>query len=374
MTTTLLHPCREARGLFPKFARLAARHDASDAFVADNYADLKECRIFSAMVPEELGGSGVSHREMCAFLRELAHHCSSTALALSMHQHLVAAATWGYRNGRPGEKLLRHVAASETVLVSTGARDWLDSNGSMERVDGGYRVSARKFFASGSPAGGILVTSAPYDDPAEGPQVLHFGVPFSAEGVSIDEVWFAHGMRGTGSNTVVLDNVFVPEAAVSLRRPQGDYHPIWNVVLTVAMPLISAVYAGIAGAASKLVLNNARSAPPDPSRPYLIGEMQNLVTTARIAADSMAELANDLDIKPRVEIANQILVRKTIATESAAAAVDKALEASGGGGYFRSSGLERLLRDVRAGQFHPLQPKKQHLFTGRLALGLDPID
>ena len=54
------------------------------------------------------------------------------------------------------------------------------------------------------------------------------------------------------------------------------------------------------------------------------------------------------------------------------ATVEKSLEVVGGGGMFRSLGLERLIRDMHAMQFHPLQPKRQHRFTGRLALGLDP--
>lgn len=41
-------------------------------------------------VPAELGGGGASHAQICDLLREVAHHCSSTALAASMHMHLVA--------------------------------------------------------------------------------------------------------------------------------------------------------------------------------------------------------------------------------------------------------------------------------------------
>jgi hypothetical protein len=43
------------------------------------------------------------------------------------------------------------------------------------------------------------------------------------------------------------------------------------------------------------------------------------------------------------------------------------------GAFFRSVGLERLLRDVHGGQYHSLQEKRQHLFTGRVARGLDPV-
>src|SRR2546421_597022 len=63
----------------PDFAARAADHDETDAFVAENYAELKACRFFSAGVPAELGGGGASHRELCAMLRELGHHCGSTA-------------------------------------------------------------------------------------------------------------------------------------------------------------------------------------------------------------------------------------------------------------------------------------------------------
>jgi hypothetical protein len=51
---------------------------------------------------------------------------------------------------------------------------------------------------------------------------------------------------------------------------------------------------------------------------------------------------------------------------------EKALEATGGAGYFRRLGLERILRDAQAAQFHPMPARKQHRFTGRLAMGLDP--
>ena len=50
------------------------------------------------------------------------------------------------------------------------------------------------------------------------------------------------------------------------------------------------------------------------------------------------------------------------------------MEAVGGVGYFRATGLERLLRDVHAALFHPLAEKKQLLFTGRMSQGLDPVE
>src|SRR5262245_43113317 len=114
------------------FAARAAAHDANDSFVADNYTDLKRHKVFSAGVPAALGGGGASYAELCALLRELAHYCSSTALALSMHTHLLAATVWRWRQGHPVEPLLKRIATSETILISSGGSDWLESSGTAE--------------------------------------------------------------------------------------------------------------------------------------------------------------------------------------------------------------------------------------------------
>ncbi len=360
--------------LGPVFAERAASHDDADRFVAENYQALRDKRVFSALVPTELGGGGIPHSEMCHLLRELAAFCSSTALALSMHQHLVAAQVWNYRHNRPGRALLERVAANELILVSTGAADWMASTGSMERVDGGYRVRARKPFASGSPMGDLLITSAPYEDPTEGWQVLHFPVSLTAAGVRIEDDWRTLGMRATGSNTVVLKDIFVPDEAISVRRPRGEYHPLWNVVLTVALPLITSVYVGVGEAAAAIARREATARRHEPELPILLGEMENELTTASIALESMIAIANDYEVEPDIATANAMLMRKTIATRAALETAEKALQIVGGSGFYRARGIERLVRDAHGGQFHPLPEKQQQWFTGRLALGLSPID
>ncbi|MGH3910747.1 MAG: acyl-CoA dehydrogenase family protein [Pseudonocardiaceae bacterium] len=366
----------QAREVGPAFAARAADHDERDAFVAENYAELMARRFFSAGVPAELGGGGASYPELGAMLRELAQHCGSTALALSMHTHLLAFAVWRWRQGEPVEPLLRRVAEEQIVLVSTGASDWLDSSGTADRVEGGYRVTGRKIFGSGSPAGTLLVTSAVYSDPADGPTVLHFPVPIAAEGVTVLNNWRTLGMRATGSNDVLLENVFVPESAVSLRRPKGQWHNVFNVITTIALPLVMSVYAGIAEAASDLALGFARKKTErglDPNLPYLLGEMDNILVTAQLAVQGMVDLCDDYAFEPAIQTANAVLIRKTVAANACVQAVEKAFEVTGGGAFFRSVGLERLLRDVHGGPFHPLQEKRQHLLTGRVALGLDPV-
>ena len=365
-----------AREIGPGFAARAADFDETDTFVAENYAELTARRFFSAGVPTELGGGGAAHRELCAMLRELARHCGSTALALSMHTHLLAATVWRRRQGQPVEPLLRRIAEEQIVLVSTGASDWLDSSGTADKVADGYRVTGRKIFGSGSPAGTLLITSAVHHDPADGPTVLHFPVPLAAEGVTVLNNWRTLGMRATGSHDVMLDNVFVPEGAVSLRRPRGQWHTFFNAIVTIALPLVLAVYVGVAEAAADLARDIARKkcrSAVDPNLPYLLGEMNNALVTAQLAVQGMADLCDDYAFAPTVHTADAVLIRKTIAANACIQTVEKAFEVVGGGAFFRSVGLERLLRDVHGAQFHPLQEKRQHLFTGRVALGLDPV-
>ena len=360
--------------LGPQIAEGATERDQAAQFVSENYGLLKTHKVFSALVPEEFGGGNARHSDMCAFVRALAHYCPSTALSVSMHQHLVAAAVVNYRNGRPGQKLLERVASKETVLVSTGANNWLESGGEVEKTEGGYLVTAKKPFGSGSPGGDILVTSAPYNDPKKGWQVLHFPVPLASDGVSLANDWDTMGMRATGSNTVVMNKVFVPEEVVVLRRPRGEYHMAWNTILTVSMPLIMSVYVGVAEAAAEIAIKQAARRENDPAAPFFLGELTNILTTAQMGADDMVRIANDYEFAPTIETANAILVRKTIVANAVIATAEKAVEISGGAGFYRRFRLEQLLRDVHAAQFHPLQEKRQQHFTGRLALGLDPIE
>jgi acyl-CoA dehydrogenase len=359
------------RDLGPTLAARAAEHDASDSFVADNYADLKSGGFFAAGVPEELGGGGASHAELCAMLRELARYCSSTALALSMHTHQVAVPAWRWRHeGGVGEPLLRRVAAENLVLVTSGGSDWVQGSGRLEKVEGGYRLNARKVFASGSPAGDLFMTAGVVEDPADGPTVLHFPLSLHAEGVRILDNWRTLGMRGTGSNDVVIENAFVPDAAIGGRRPQGKWG-IFHLVTMIALPIVYAVYVGIAEAARDLALESARRKRDDADVRLNVGEMENELRAARIALDSVIKLA--AEAQPGPETSNEVMIHRTLIARAALASVEKAMEVAGGAGFFRAAGIERLFRDVQAARYHPLPLKRQLDFTGRFTLGL-PID
>jgi acyl-CoA dehydrogenase len=377
LTATPAFPARdwsaEARDLGPSLAARAEQHDAADTFVKENYEDLRARGFLAAGVPAELGGGGATLAELCAMLGELARHCGSTALALSMHTHLVAVSAWRWRHeGAPTDGLLRRVAAERLVLVSSGGSDWLPGSGTAERTEGGYRITARKVFSSGSPAGQLLVTSAVLADEKAGPTVLHFAVPLNAAGVRIEETWRTLGMRGTGSHEVVLDCVFVPEAAVGVRRAAGKWNPLFHTIAAVAFPLIYAVYVGIAEAARDLAVREARKKKPDAALLTLAVEMENELAVARLALRGMIHNEGAARISP--DTTHTAMTGRTLAGRHSIRTVEKAMDVAGGSSVFRSLGLERMFRDVQGARFHPLQEKPQLLYAGRMALGLDVND
>ena len=351
------------------FATRAAEHDESDTVVAENYAAMRSRRIFSAGVPEELGGAGASVADLAGLLRTLAHHCSSTALALSMHTHLVATAAWRWRHQQaPVEPLLRRVAAENLVLISTGGADWLQGSATAVSTGGGFRVTGRKVFCSGAPAAALMLTTAVYDDPAAGPTVLQIAVPTDAAGVKVQDNWKALGMRGTGSHDITFEDVFVPDAAVLLRRPSNKWHPLIHTIAMIALPVFNSVYVGVAEAARGLALHAAARRRDDPLVQVVAGEMENELTMTQLALARMIDLA--MTRQPGVETTAEVLSCRAILGRGARATVDKAMELAGGGGFMRRATLERLFRDVQGVRYHPLQDKPGALTVGRAALGL----
>ncbi len=361
-----------ARQLGKQFSERAAKYDEDNEFVRENYRALKEQRFFSAGIPIELGGGGASHEDLCNVIRELGRHCGSTALAFSMHSHPVAVNVFKYLRGdQKAENTLRKIAGNELIIAGTGANDWLESSGESERVDGGYRVTAQKRFVSGAPGAQVFVTSANYETD-NGREVLHFAIPFATDGVSIIDTWRTIGMRGTGSHDVSLDHVFVPEEAVVARRPAGVWHPMWDVIIPTAMPLITSAYVGLAEAAVDLAKHAAvsRHAGLAP----VVGEMLNKMTIARMAVAEMVRLNGNHGFNPSLENTNEIFIRKAIAADAVKETVEIAAELVGGPGFFRGHPMERIVRDVRAMHFHPLPVRRQQVFSGRVALGVDPVD
>ena len=351
-------------------AAQAAAHDADDSFVADAYALLKAEGFFKALVPVEFGGGGAETAEICQVIRRLGAACGSTALAFAMHSHLVAVAAWRWRKqGAPTEGLLKRVAAEDLVLVSSGGSDWLASGGQAVKVEGGFKITARKAFSSGCLAGDLLSTSAVWNDPEGGPTVLHFAVALKGPGVEIVDTWRTLGMRGTGSHDVVLTEVFVPDAAISSRRPSGPWHPLFHIIGMIAFPLIYSAYLGVAEGARTRALEITRRKSPDASLAELVGSMENAFAGAEMAWERMVDTAQNG--VPGPDTTNRAMICRSLLAQGAIATVERAMEAAGGASFYRDTGLERAFRDVQGARFHPLQDAPQRRYSGRVALGWD---
>jgi acyl-CoA dehydrogenase len=361
-----------ASELGEKLSANASDHDVNNQFVSENYALLRENQLFKIAIPQELGGGGASFEVTCDVIRELGQHCGSTALAYSMHSHPVAVNVFKHLGGDvKASATLRKIADNDLIIAGTGANDWLGSSGEMTKVDDGYRVTAHKHFVSGGPGAQVFVTSANYEG-ENGKEVLHFAIPFSSEGITQLSNWNTLGMRGTGSNDITLQEVFVPEAAIVARRPAGEWHPMWNVILPTALPLVMAAYVGLADAAVVLARKAAARRPEELAA--VLGEILNQHTLATIAHQDMIRINQNHGFSPTNELTSEILTRKTLLATAAQKTVELAAEIIGGAGFFKGHPMERILRDIRACHFHPLPYRRQHQFCGRIDLGLDPIN
>ncbi|MEU0543065.1 acyl-CoA dehydrogenase family protein [Nocardia sp. NPDC005978] len=375
MTTTTASPTLDwtatATAVGATLSAGVAERDRTGEFTTEAYDLLRSSGLSAALVPVEFGGGGVSHREMGEILRVLGRHDPSTAVAFAMHTHLVAAQVWRHKHGIDASAVFGKVVAG-AFLVSTGASDWVDSNGHAVKVDGGYRITARKAPASGCEAGTIAVSSIRWEDSPEGPRVLHFAVPLSADGVRIEKSWDTLGLRASGSHTVVFDDVFVPDAAVSLNRPATGWPPVLNVVIGAAMPLVMAAYLGIADRAVETV-TELLAGRTDAHTVGSAGEMMNAYTTAVDVIEAMFTASDNLNFDNTDAGAARILSRKTVSADKLIETVRLAIETIGGAGYSRGLPLEMWYRDIHGCLFHPLPRAKQLRFTGHVLLGHSPL-
>ena len=364
-----------ATELGPIFAERANTAADEDKYVADNIALLKSAGLVEAGVPRELGGGGADVDELAAMLRTLAYHCGSTGLAFSMHTHQVAIPAWRWKHQKAVmaavEPLLKRIASERILLMSSGGSDWLGGSGKAEKVEGGYRITARKVFSSGAPTGDILMTGAVLETDGEPPMVLHFGIPMSSPHVKVLDNWRTLGMRGTGSHDVMIEGHVVPDAAVSVRRKAGEWHPIFHIIATIAFPLIYAVYLGVAESARDIAIGLAKRKTPNRHAIDLAGRMDTELTAARLAHESM--MAAIRRNAPSADTINDVMIGRQLVARHAIAAVEHAMELAGGAGFYRAAGLERRFRDIQAARYHPLQSGPQAEYAGAMALGL-PVD
>lgn len=358
-----------AASLAPEIAARAAACDDTDRFVGENYTLLKQAGLVEAGVPTELGGRGADVAELAEMVKTLAHACGSTALAFSMHTHQVAIPAWRWRHQKVAavEPLLKRVATERLILLSSGGSDWIGGSGTAEKVEGGYRISARKIFTSGAEAGAILMTGVVHEAADGARSVIHFGVPMKSPEVRIEDTWHTLGMRGTGSNDVVIDSLFIPDANVAFSRKAGEWHPVFQIIATIAFPLIYAVYLGVAESARDIAIELATKRHPSDATTSLVGRMETSLRAAQLAHRWMIETA--MRNAPSAESVNEVMIGRALVARHAIETTELAMELAGGAAFFRANGLERRFRDIQGARYHPLQPGAQALYAGAMALG-----
>ena len=199
--------------------------------------------------------------------------------------------------------------------------------------------------------------------------MLHFAAPLKGEGVRIEPTWQTMGMRGTGSDDVVFDGVFIPDAGIAGKRPQGQWHMLFHIISMIAFALIYAAYRGVAEGARDRAIGVAKKRPEDPLLAQLVGEMENSLLSTRLAHRRMVDIAEAG--APGPDTTSEAMQCRTLVGQAAIDTVAKAMEVAGGAAFYRKTGLERAFRDVQAGRFHPLQEKPQLDLAGRVALGWD---
>ena len=173
-------------------------------------------------------------------------------------------------------------------------------------------------------------------------------------------------MRGTASNDVVIDNLFIPDANVAFSRKAGEWHPVFQTIATIAFPLIYAVYLGIAESARDIAVGIAKKKPQ--SDLSLAGRMDTELRAAQIAhrwmLDTVARNA------PSADTVNEVMIGRALVARHAIETVELAMELAGGASFYRATGLERRFRDIQGARFHPLQAGPQARYAGAMALGL----
>jgi alkylation response protein AidB-like acyl-CoA dehydrogenase len=260
------------------------------------------------------------------------------------------------------------VAEEQILLVSTGGGDYIHPQGEAVKVDGGFRVTGRKRFASQSRHGTVISTMACYDDPDRGRRVLNLAVPVAAEGVAVADNWDTLGMRGTASDDIDLVDVFVPDDKVLADRPWGVVDPPLQVISSIAFPIICGAYLGIAEAAYDAAVAAAGRRAGDVTVQRQVGVMRARIQVADWALAGALALVGD-DPSPSRATVLAVMSAKGEVARAGVEVCDLAMDVAGGPAFFRGSVIERCYRDIRAVRFHPFTPEQTLVHLGADALG-----
>ena len=220
--------------LGPRFRERSSRYDREAAFPYENYDDLRDAGLLGVCIPARYGGLGASFADYMHLGARLGEYCAMTALTFNMHcqtvlwtgivaDELDLAPEDRARHEEVRTDLYRRILDRGEMMsqpLSEGVARGATAGVMTEAlpVEGGWRVSGRKIFASLSGAASAynLTVKVPGEE-----QVRFMSVRADNPGVRIVGDWDTLGMRGTDSRTLLFEEAFVPYADELL--PAGVY-------------------------------------------------------------------------------------------------------------------------------------------------------
>lgn len=380
----------------------AVESDKKRLFPRKNFEALASLNLLGLIVPKEWGGLGENHVAAAMVVETIARYgCPSTAMCYTMHLGAVAAAMLRGRGNPALEDIVKRL--DRDVLVGTlsysdpetGSHFWYPISSRAERVEGGWRVTKK---ASWTTSGGfadwyIIQTSSPgfagnYSD-------LSCFLVMKDEVKADPSQWDGLGLRGNQSGALHVDNVLLPENRMV--GPVGDgarsndevVDPFFLVCSSACWNGISLGMIDIAKrhTTQKKHVDVGLRVCDYPTIQDYVGEAIIDTNTSRAFVFQIAQaldrettdcdwsIHTDVSISPRAALLPWLWQVKFAAAKNVAAVGDKMLHACGGTGYKPALGIERLLRDGKAGWVMGPTNEVLRQFVGKMALlGPESLD
>ena len=381
-----------AEELSPQLAARADEHDRDGTYPFEAIGALKSVGYFAAPIPVELGGLGVSSaHDLVIASSRLARGDASVAIGVNMHvvavlnmerRRQVAVAAGAERRARGFASSLEQISRDSVVLaaaISERGQDLTRPATLATHTESGWRIDGRKVFCTMSPAATDLYVAVTYADGEGLERYAYAMVPTDAPGVVVHDDWDALGMRASGSNSISLEGVELPESAVRGGFRAGDPLPYMERNLVAGL-FHAAASLGIAESADAIARRGVAGRINGGARPRIqvaenaidLAASRGVISRAATLIDHhrAANPASDGSAEQLEALFAEAQAAKAFVNEAAARIVDRALALSGGAGYVNDSPLARAYRDVKAGSFmHPLGANRAYDYLGHVALG-----
>jgi alkylation response protein AidB-like acyl-CoA dehydrogenase len=347
-----------ARALAPLIAREADEIERTRRLTPAVTQALIENGLYRSLLPKSLGGIEASLETFMQMQEEVAKADASTAWCLG--QCSVCAMTAAY---------LDPDAANEIFNVAPGILAWGAIKHEVQAVPGGYKANARWDFASGMRQAswlgahvGVVEADGTQRRRADGsPEIRTILFPIGS--ATLYDVWDVIGLRGTGTDSYSVDNLFIPEKFAALRdEPQArrEQGPLYRLSTNMVFSMgFAATSVGVARATLDAAIDLSRAKTPQAQKAMrdnnavqgVIGRTEaQLRATRAYLYSTAAEVWRDLSQGMGITEAHRIALRiaATWSIHQSAAVVDTAYHLAGATAVFSRNKFERRFRDMHA--------------------------